>query len=220
MFGLDEISFFLFLGCVILYATLMLICKKTGKLYNRTSLNRIYKDWVDSRIDDLSHLVTVQTIRNSIMSNSIFISALLLFLSIIIGLYSGDLLSPELDRDFLYVGSNVPIGIVQITLMGVISIISLFYFIFSVRMLQRSQLLITANTKKRDEIFESTYKIMQKSFLSAQNNWMSGIRGLYFLIPAITWFFHPIVFIIITILITLYLIGWHDLSLFSKEGRE
>ena len=87
-------------------------------------------------------------------------------------------------------------------------------------MLQRSQLLITANTKKREDIFEKTYNLMQKTFMSAQNHWMSGVRGLFFLIPAITWLFNPIVFFTLTIFITLFLIGWHDLSLFSKEARE
>lgn len=219
MFGWNEISFFVFIFCVLSYAILMVICMKSGKNYNRTSLTRTYKNWVDARIDDLSHIITVQTIRNSIMSNSIFISALLLFLSIIIGLYSGDFLGDSLEADFLYTGSSIPLGIIQISLIAIISIISLFNFISSVRMLQRSQLLITANTKKREDIFEKTYKLMQKTFISAQNFWMSGVRGLFFLIPAIMWLFNPILFLGITVVITLFLIGWHDLSLFTKDDR-
>ncbi|MHA1453242.1 MAG: DUF599 family protein, partial [Promethearchaeota archaeon] len=136
------------------------------------------------------------------------------------GLYSGEFLGDSLEMDFLFTGSSIPLGIVQVSLVVVVSIISLFNFISSVRMLQRSQLLITANTKKREDIFEKTYKLMQKTFMSAQNYWMSGVRGLFFLIPAITWLFNPIVFLVLTLLITLFLIGWHDLSLFSKEGRE
>ncbi len=199
---------------------MMIICMRTGKHNNRATVTRIYKNWVDARIDDLSHIITVQTIRNSIMSNSIFISALLLFLSIIIGLYSGEFLGDSFTMDFLFTGSSIPLGIIQISLIVVISIISLFSFISSVRMLQRSQLLITANTKKREDVFEKTYNLMQKTFMAAQNHWMTGIRGLFYLIPAITWLFNPIVFLVLTILITLFLIGWHDLSLFSKEGRD
>ena len=196
---------------------MMIICKKTGKSYNRASLNQIYHNWVDARIDDLSHLVTVQTIRNSIMSNSIFISALLLFLSLIVGLFTGEYLGDSAD----FLGSlTISVGIIQISLISTISIFSLFNFIFSVRMLQRSQLLITANMKQREDIFENTYKMMQKSFFAAQNHWMSGIRGLFYLIPTITWLFSPIVFMVITVFITLFLIGWHDLSLFSKKDRE
>jgi len=220
MFGWNEVSFFVFIFCVIFYAVMMLICIKTGKFNNRATVTRIYQNWVDARIDDLSHIITVQTIRNSIMSNSIFISGLLLFLSIIIGLYSGEFLGDALEMDFLFTGSSIPLGIVQVSLIAIISIISLFNFISSVRMLQRSQLLITANTKKREDIFEKTYKLMQKTFMSAQNYWMSGVRGLFFLIPTITWLFSPIVFLVLTVFITLFLIGWHDLSLFSKEGRE
>ena len=217
MFGWDEASFFVFLFCVIAYTAMMLISRKTGKRYIRASLNKIYKDWVDARIDDLSHLVTVQTIRNSIMSNSIFISALLLFLSLIVGLFTGDYLGSSAT----FLGSvSVSVGIIQISLISIISIFALFNFIFSVRMLQRSQLLITSNTKKRNDICGNTYKLMHHSFLAAQNHWMSGIRGLFFLIPTITWLFNPIVFLITTVFITLYLIGWHDLSLFSKEKPE
>jgi uncharacterized membrane protein len=217
MFGWNEAAFFVFLFCVLFYFVLMLIYKKTDKFYNRASLDRIYRSWVDARIDDVSHLVTVQTIRNSIMSNSIFISALLLFLSLIVGLFTGEYVGDSAD----FLGSlTISVGIVQISLISTISIFSLFNFIFSVRMLQRSQLLITANTKKRENIFEKTYNLMQKSFLSAQNYWMGGIRGLFFLIPTITWLFNPIVFLVITILITLYLIGWHDLTLFSRGERE
>ena len=214
VFGWNEVAFFTFLLCIVIYITMMFICKKMGKLYNRKLLTRIYKDWVDARIDDLSHIVTVQTIRNSIMSNSIFISALLLFLSIIIGLFTGEYVGDAGD----FLGSYISVGIVQISLISVISIISLLNFIFSVRMLQRSQLLITANTKKREDIFENTYKLMQKSFIGAELHWMGGIRGFFFLIPTITWLFSPIVFLITTILITIYLIGWHDLSLFSRKA--
>ncbi|MBN2156838.1 MAG: DUF599 domain-containing protein [Candidatus Lokiarchaeota archaeon] len=217
MFSWDEAAFFTFLLCLIIYVMMMVICKRTGKLYNRASIERTYKNWVDARIDELSHLVTIQAIRNSIMSNSIFISGLLLFLSLIIGLFQYEILG-DIDADFL--GSiTISVGIVQIVLIGMISIFSLFNFVFSIRMLYRSQFLITANTKKREELFEETYKLMQKSFAAAQNYWTSGIRGLYFLIPAITWLFHPIVFLLTTILITVYLIGWHDLSFFSRNGH-
>ena len=217
MFGWNEVAFFVFVFCVLVYIVLMFVCKMTGKNYKRASLNRIYRSWVDARIDDLSHIITVQTIRNSIMSNSIFISALLVFLSLIIGLFTGEYI--EYTDDFL--GSmTITVGIVQITLIAAISIISLFSFILSVRMLQRSQLLITSNTKKREDIFEKTYKLMHRTFLAAQTHWMGGIRGIFFLIAAITWLLNPIVFLITTIVITIFLIGWHDLSLFSKEDRD
>ncbi len=216
MFGWNEASFFVFIFCIVVYITLMLICRKTGKLYNRKMLTRIYKDWVDARIDDLSHIVTVQTIRNSIMANSIFISALLLFLSLILGLFPKTFIEDSTE----FLGSySILVGHMQISLITIISILSLISFILSVRMLQRSQFLITANMKKREDIFENTYELMQKSFLAAQTHWMGGIRGLFYLIPSLTWLFSPIVFLISTVLVTVYLIGWHDLSLFSKTVR-
>jgi uncharacterized membrane protein len=212
----NEVAFFVFLFCILGYSILMIVYKATGKKYKRASLDRYYRNWVDTRIDSQDHIVTIQSIRNSIMSNSIFISALLVFLSIILGLFSREYI--DNSNDFL--GSmTITLGIMQISLITIITVISLVSFVLSVRMLQRSQFLITSNTKKREEIFENTYNLMQKSFLSAQTHWMSGIRALFFLIPTITWLFSPIVFLVATVLITLYLIGWHDLSLLSFKDN-
>ena len=38
MFGWNEISFFVFIFCVIFYAVMMLICMKTGKHSNRAAV--------------------------------------------------------------------------------------------------------------------------------------------------------------------------------------
>jgi len=218
MFGWNEASFFVFLGCVLTYTILLIIATKKGKFSNRLLLTRIYKDWVDARIDDLSHIVTIQTIRNSILSNTGFITALLVFLGLIINIYDNPAGIFNRSQDFF--GSiTISIGIMQISLIAAITVFSLFNFTFSVRMLQRAQLLITSNTKKREEIFEDTYNLMQKSFSTAQNHWMSGIRGLYYLVPSLIWLYHPIAFLITTVLITLYLVGWHDLSFFSGQNR-
>ncbi len=74
-FQLDELSFFVFIICFLLYFTLLYsgYTKKTPSKF--TIFNEIYRNWVKDRIDDQSPLVGVQALRNFIMGNSTFVSS-------------------------------------------------------------------------------------------------------------------------------------------------
>ena len=213
MIGLNEISLFIFLGCIILYFSLIAITLKFKKPIHRDRYKRIYKNWVKNRLKDKSLLIAVQTIRNFIMVNSIFISALLLLLGLIIGLYGSFTITTE---DFMDI-AGLSVGIIQVALNIFMILFSLLNFIFSIRMLNRTNFLITSNVEGTpiDEI--EGLEVMQGTFLSAQNYWMLGIRGLYFLIPTLFWFLNPLLFAIASIIITIYLIAFQDIWFVPKK---
>jgi len=88
MIKLDDFAFIVFLVCVSLYIFLLIYSITQKKPSQRNVFNLIYKNWVDNRLKDDEPLVGIQALRNFIMSNSIFITALLILLGILIGIYS------------------------------------------------------------------------------------------------------------------------------------
>ncbi|MGC9779684.1 MAG: hypothetical protein HZR80_10620 [Candidatus Heimdallarchaeota archaeon] len=72
----DEIAFFIFIICFIV--SIIFLYYSLNKPTSRKGLRRlIMKDWVKHNLDAQSKPATVQAIRNQILVNGAFISALL-----------------------------------------------------------------------------------------------------------------------------------------------
>ncbi|MFX1481452.1 MAG: DUF599 family protein, partial [Promethearchaeota archaeon] len=59
--------------------------------------------------------------------------------------------------------------------------------------------------------------LTRKSFISAQNHWMYGIRGLFYLISTLFWLIHALLFIAGVIIVTIYLILFQDIWRVGKH---
>lgn len=177
------------------------------------SRREVLKKWVSNRLEG-NPQDAIQAIRNQIIVNSAFVSALLVFTGLIIGLYSS--IFTNTNKFLVNIIPQITIANAQIFTIGICIIISLFSFINSNRMATNLTFLITS---KRDEKSNTAndLHLAQDAFRIMQRSWMLGIRGLFFLIAAITWLMQPIVFIVCTILILLYVMLIQDFSIFEKK---
>ncbi len=201
-------------GISILIYTCMLIYGLRHPASSRKgSLIQIYKQFVDVRIQQ-SPLIAIQAMRNLIMANSAFISALLVLLGILLAFYD-HVFSPE-----LFPGTEISLGFIQMVLRVLIIIFCLFNFVLAIRMSIRFTLLISSDPSQIDVCGVSGITFTKDALISAQNHWSFGIRGLFYLITAVGWIVHPIFFIIGTLGVTGYLIFIEDIFERRKEESQ
>ena len=213
MINLDEFAFIIFLVCISLYIFLLIYSITQKKPSQRNVFNLIYKNWVDNRLKDDEPLVGIQALRNFIMSNSIFITALLILLGLLIGIYSSYNFKGTTFLGF----KELSLDVAKIVLNIFMIIFCLFNFILCIRMLNRTSLLLCGNPQEYSIGKYKGLELIQKSFISAQNHWMYGIRGLFYLIATLFWLINTILFMACTIIVTLYLILFQDIWRVGKH---
>jgi uncharacterized membrane protein len=204
---LDELSFFIFIACFILYFFLLYsgINKKTTSKF--TVFNEIYKNWVKDRLEDQNPLVGVQALRNFIMGNSTFVSALFILLGIVVGYYT--FFVTDNNNFFGIVG--ISIGLVQFTLLLFLIMFCLLNFILSIRYSSRLSLLISGKPSNYSLKNIDGINVTRDTLIHAQTHWMLGFRGLFYLIVSFSWLLHPLLLIISSISITIYLLRDHEI---------
>lgn len=201
-------------GFSILIYTIMLIYGLRNPATSRKgSLIQIYKQFVDVRVQQ-SPLIAIQAMRNLIMANSVFISALLVLLGILLAFYN-QVFSPELFPD-----TEISLGFIQMVLMVLIIVFCLFNFVLAIRMAIRFTLLISSEPGQIEVCGIDGITFTKHTMISAQNHWSFGIRGLFYLITVIGWLVHPFFFIIETLGVTGYLIFFEDIFERSKEESQ
>jgi len=213
---LDEIAFFIFLGCIII--SIIMLYVSLSKPSTRKGLRRqVLKNWVQINLEE-PNANTIQTIRNQILVNSAFISALIILTGLMIGLFP---LLFDNNTEFLWgIIPNFSLGLAQLITLLVVIIFSLLSFINSSRMTANLSFLMTS--KPQDVKVEGVtgLALTRDAFRIAQRSWIFGVRGLFYIIAAFTWFVNPIFFIVSSVLITIYLILFHDLAIFEKKLKD
>lgn len=209
----NEIAFFIFIACLVTYIILLSISFKQVKPSERNVYRLIYRNWTENRIRKNEDIVTIQALRNFIMGNSTFISGLLILFAILVGFYGTEFFSKEL---FLGI-EGIELGFVQISINVSVIIFSLVNFILSIRLIVRLTLAITGNPESYTLEDLEAKKLLKKVFISAQNHWMFGSRGIFYLVATLSWFISPYLFISFSIILTSYLIFWGDIWLLSKR---
>ncbi|MFX0184769.1 MAG: DUF599 family protein [Candidatus Hodarchaeota archaeon] len=200
---IDLIAFSVFLVCIILYSTITFYGFKHPSKSKRGSLNIVYQKWVDARMEE-SSLVAVQAMRNLIMANSAFISALLVLLGLLLGFYT------VIFSDQIFFLPGIPIGLVQVTLLTLVIVFCIFNFILSIRMLVRFTLLVGVKPNKINICGQDGLDFTKNTLLSGQTHWTIGLRGLFYLIIILAWLIHPLLFLFGSIGVTIYLIFFED----------
>ncbi|NHJ49981.1 MAG: DUF599 domain-containing protein [Asgard group archaeon] len=213
---LDEIAFFILILCYII-SIIMLYYSLNKEKTRKGVRRRILKNWVFNNID-LKNMNAVQAIRNLIIVNNAFISALLVLTGLLIGLFSNIFTDNTI---FLWgIIPSVSIKIAQIILVGFFVMFCLFNFINSNRMAANLSFLITTDPETDvvdKEQKEQNILLIRDTFRISQRSWMLGIRGIFYLVATITWLIHPVVLIVSSVIITLYVILAHDFSIFEKR---
>jgi len=210
---LDEIALVVFLSCISLYFFLLIYSTVWSKHSKRQLINLIYKNWVENRLKDESPLTSVQALRNFIMGCSTFASILFVLLGIIVGFSSTAFLEEKAFLGF----ETMELGTVEVITNVIVIIFSLFNFILATRYATRLSLLISGNPEQYSVGDYTGVKLAKKTFKSAQNHWMLGVRGIFYLVATLMWFLDAIYFIIATVLVTFYLVGFQDIWVFSKK---
>lgn len=167
----------------------------------------LMENWTDIRINEGSTVATIQTLRNLLMANSVFISSQLVLLGIFIGIYP-----TRFGEGIMFktVFDNLSVAIVQLTIITLCVVFSVFSFILSSRTATSLSFMLTSDLTI--EVYnQSSKNLVKKTFLSTQKFWLLGIRGLYFLVSVVTWLIHPMLCIIVTLSITVYLTLFMDL---------
>jgi uncharacterized membrane protein len=114
---------------------------------------------------------------------------------------------------------GLTVGFIQMAANLAIVFFSLFNFILSIRYIVRVSLLMAGEIKKYSEGKYNGISITRKAFISAQNHWLFGMRGLFFLFATLSWLIDAIFFILITLIIMVYLVLFQDIWVASKKGE-
>ncbi|MHA1125404.1 MAG: DUF599 family protein [Candidatus Heimdallarchaeota archaeon] len=212
---LDELAFFSFIGCLIIAIIFLFVSLK--KPYTRKGLRRkIMSNWVEINLKEGNKTTAVQALRNLLMVNAAFISALLVLSGLIIGLYNRVFTNSDV---FLWI-PRFKVGLAQMILIVITIVISLFSFINSNRMIGNLTFLITSNPEEVEIEDFKGINLVKDTFRIAQRSWMFGIRGLFYLIVSLTWLIHPLVFLICSYLVTVYIILVQDLAVFDRKLKD
>ncbi|MHA2173998.1 MAG: DUF599 family protein [Candidatus Hodarchaeales archaeon] len=201
---IDLIALLIFLVCIGIYGMMIGYGLKNPQKTRRGSLNLIYEEFVNARVKD-SSIIAVQAMRNLIMANSAFISALLVLMGLLFAFYS------ILFSEAIIPGSEISLGTIQLVVMIIIIVFCLFNFVLAIRKLVRFTLLISSHPDKLTICNVDGLNFTKDTLISAQNHWLFGLRGLFYLVISMTWLANPILFLGGSIAVTSYLIFFEDI---------
>ncbi|MGM0468292.1 MAG: DUF599 family protein [Promethearchaeati archaeon] len=205
---IDEIAFIFFFSCILLYSILLIIRFRRDTPFKLTIYNKIYEDWVKNRLDGSSEISTVQILRNMQVGNSTLISALFILLGILLGFYN----TSFLDTSAFFWIEELELGLVKITINISVIMFCVINFILSIRAITRCSILISGKPQNYKVGKMDGLTAAKNAFISGKNHWMYGIRGLFFLTASLIWFLNAIIFMILTALISVYLITFRDIK--------
>lgn len=164
--------------------------------------------WIAAHSGDQNSLVTVQTLRNNIMTASFLASTSII---LIMGAFSllGNLTGlVETLRVFRPGPPAEPaVELLKILLIIVTLWYCFFNFTSHIRQVNYMSLILNIPKERLDEIEggDST-PLLSQIFLSSGIHFSMGMRGYYFLIPLFMWIFSPVLMIATTGLIMLTLL--------------
>jgi uncharacterized membrane protein len=218
----NIIAFFVFMICVLSYGIKLQLGIKKPTTTKRGLLNIYYYLWVRQMSYDTNKLEAIQTMRNLIMSVTFLSSTMLILLGVLLQTTSNGF--DDILHSFPSISSSI-LPQYKILVLFIVVVFSLIMFLLSLRHMVRFSILIGIPTgvlektskqevgDKENNINELDAQSIQSDvFLKAMNRFMYGIRGVYYVTALLLWFISSYVFMIGTILITFFLIKYHDIK--------
>ncbi|MBU0730222.1 MAG: DUF599 domain-containing protein [Proteobacteria bacterium] len=175
-------------------------------------LQQYRRAWINSHSGGKDQIIVVQTLRNMIMTASFMASTAII---LIMGAFNllRTIAPPEMAGNFFMTGiSQQPIEVFKILIIILILSYSFFNFTWHIREVNYMSMVLNVSKEQLDEIEggDSSEQIA-KIFLTSGIYFSLGMRGYYFLIPLLIWFFSPVLMISATLLI-LYVLIRRDLA--------
>ncbi len=161
--------------------------------------------WIETHSHDANNIVVVQTLRNTIMSTSFLAStAVILIMGALNLVWNGG--SGEL-APAATATTGLPVAHLRVLLVVIVLSYSFFNFTWALRETNYMSFILNIPKERLDAIEDgdSTAHIAQM-FLTAGKYFSLGMRGYYFLIPLLLWFFSPLLMLVATALIVFILL--------------
>ena len=204
----DWLALAVFLAGLIGYRFfLSLMLKKRPDNLFLGKLQQYRKAWIESHSGDKNSIVVVQTLRNTIMSASFMAStSAILIMGAFNRLYT--IGAAEKGSTLSAAGPSEPsVEVFKILLIIIILSYSFFNFTWYIREINYMSFILNIPKDQLDRIEggDSTSHIAGM-FLTSGIYFSMGMRGYYFLIPLMLWFFSPLLMILSSLMIFFVLI--------------
>ncbi len=171
-------------------------------------LQEYRRAWIETHSGGHESVLVVQTLRNTIMSASFLASTAVI---LIMGSFSllPILASSENARDTFYISGSLDPAVDTFKILLIILLMSYSFFNFTwyIRDINYMAFVLNIPKKRLDEIQggDATAYLADK-FLKSGFHFSLGMRGYYFLVPLILWFFSPYLMMAASAFIMLVLI--------------
>ncbi|MFH1155642.1 MAG: DUF599 domain-containing protein [Pseudomonadota bacterium] len=173
--------------------------------------------WLEAHACGKDNMVVVQTMRNTIMCGSFLAStSILLMMAAFNMLITLQSKAQEIytHASFMFESSDPGVELFKILLIVIILSYSFFNFTWHLREINYISMVINIPKERLDSIEgKDSIPHMNKLFQKAGIYFSMGMRGYYFLVPLLMWFFSPLMMIVSHCLI-LYIMIHRDLGNF------
>lgn len=186
---------------------LSLMLKKRPDNLFLGKLQQYRNAWIENHSGDRNSIVVVQTLRNTIMSASFMAStAVILIMGAFNLLYT--IGSAERGNIIFGTGSTEPaVEVFKVLLIIIILSYSFFNFTWYIREINYMSFILNIPKDQLDRIEGGdATKNIAGMFLTSGIYFSLGMRGYYFLIPLMLWFFSPLLMILSSLMILFILI--------------
>ncbi len=189
--------------CITLYGGMLIYGFHLSKNSHQVLLKMLYRQWPDRELKKgKPPFEVIKTLKILFQTNIIFIFVLITLLGTSILLFSTLLF----NRTTMFLGNpNFPIGLFQFSLLLIIIIFGLFNFVFSFKNSNNFISFISEDSQEEEDVIT-----LEQSFISILVFQMLGIRCLLYLGPTLAWIIHPLIYIILTIILTTFLVLVQD----------
>lgn len=209
----DWVAFVLFLAALFFYRYFLAFMLKhhSHRLF-LGKLQEYRRAWIAGHFGGKNGIVVVQTLRNMLMTASFMASTSILLM---IGAFNllRSLTPPEMAENFFMTGvSQPPVEVFKILLIILLLSYSFFNFSWFLREINYMSIVLNIPVEQLDEIEDGeSSEHIARMFLTSGIHFSLGMRGFYFLIPLLIWFFSPVLMICTTAVI-LYVLIHRDLA--------
>ncbi|MEF8879322.1 MAG: DUF599 domain-containing protein [Candidatus Thermoplasmatota archaeon] len=223
---LNLAAIIVFLGCIFIYGLKLKIGMKKPSAAKRGLLNTFYRQWVKTMSSRRNPIVAVQSMRNLIMSVTFLSSSILVILGLLVRFNTSGIVELPAATSF----SLMDVGKYKMVVLSSTLFFSLMMFLLCLRHMVRFTILIgipyrdieqkgaeKIEASKQGKCDIDARDVQCDVFLKAMNRFTYGIRGVYYAVAVLIWFFDTTAFMVATIAVTLLLIKYHDVKPPSTE---
>lgn len=181
----------IFLFIFIAYNTSYFLYVKRNPMDTQKGRHNIYREyWIENILKRGRGMVAVQQIRNMTTITTFLASSTLIFMGVAVS-YGA---SFPIQQDYADYKLYALIGIIAL---------SFFNFLFTLRIANEITILIESSPSKIEELEGiPAVQYLSQKINQAFFHHTLGMRCLYYSIPLFFWFFDPLVFIVITVIMT------------------